>query len=481
MVSSARNLVFDNTYACSDLTGTTVRFVGRADVFGQIPLSDDYPRAERLAKKFVQIREKHFQANEELAEELWELSRYQIGSLMWESRIMNALPYVVEDVEKAAKFKIASLHQPSAIRSNEYLQKHGRCMDSIRPGPSTLESKQAGRGAFATRDFPNGSIITGTPLHYLLDRDLVTIYRMELRSTNSSTGEETWVRHVDDVVGYQMMLNYCYGHPQSTVLLCPYGSNIGYINHNKTLANVKVQWSQDGIIMHNQTLVETEPLSVDDYKVSLAFDYIATKDIQEGDELFLDYGDHFEEAMNAHMARWQPPNNEGSNYTPAEVFNEDNMNSPVRTEEEQKNDPYPDNLQIRCHSGLVHSHLKPGDNLTSWETRERGYPCCILHRYPSEKYGYLYKVELKLPLDEVGRQYKDDIFNYFQKKDVSREAIKFFNVPYTSDLFLPNTFRKEIGIPDDMFPEHWRNGPATQRKDALRQDGPQAPYRNRGK
>lgn len=286
------------------------------------------------------------------------------------------------------------------------------------------------------------------------------------------------------------MLNYCFGHEESALLLCPYGS-VSYINHNQSLANVKIQWSQDGITAHNQSWVESKSLEdmEGEYKIGLAFDFVATKDIQKGEELFLDYGDSFEEELNNHMARWQPPQNDFANYTPAEIFNKEVFDSPLRTEEEQKLEPYPENMEIRCHSGLVLGYMKTGDwdGFSAWETREAGYPCRILRRYPnaaetkqSEHNNFLYKVELKLPLHEVGRQFIKDAFNYFVKKDVSRGAIKFFNKPYTTDLFLPNMFRKDIGIPNDMFPDHWKNGARPRRQDLNREDGPAAPYRLSG-
>ena len=32
-------------------------------------------------------------------------------------------------------------------------------------------------------------------------------------------------------IGSQLIRNYCFGHPQSTVVLCPYMSPLAYINH----------------------------------------------------------------------------------------------------------------------------------------------------------------------------------------------------------------------------------------------------------
>ena len=39
----------------------------------------------------------------------------------------------------------------------------------------------------------------------------------------------------------------------------------------------------------------------------------------------------------------------------------------------------------------------------------------------------------------------------------SRADIHYFVKPYAADQFLANAFRHPLGIPDEMFPEHWKN------------------------
>ena len=436
-----------------------------------IPLSENYPSAERIVNKYDELQRKLFPDNTELQADLWSLMKDVIGNEMWESRTMNALPGNITDVKRAAESDIASLHQPHAIRSVEYLRENGKCVDSIRPGPSTLESGQGGRGAFATRSLKEGSIITGSPLNHVPDRNFLAIYKMEQnQTTHDQDSEETWLRHVDNIVGYQMSLNYCYGHNASTMLLCPYGAGVNYINHNQSRANVNIQWARDGMTMQNDTWLHkkrVEDLEWD-YSIGLAFDYVATTDLNEGDELFLDYGDDFEAAITRYLSSWKSSKAK-NDHIPAQRYNKQISDSPLRTEKEQVEEPYPEHLELRCHSELVSKHKFDSEHALYWQSREFGVPCRILERYeratseqdgppgpgtPSES---VYKVELTVPLDEVGMQYKSDVFTYIQRKDVARGAIQFFNKPYTSDLFLPNTFRFPIGIPDLMLPEQWRN------------------------
>ena len=46
--------------------------------------------------------------------------------------------------------------------SLEFLKEHGKCQDHIRPDISTIPN--AGRGAFATRDLPKGTVVGYAPI-----------------------------------------------------------------------------------------------------------------------------------------------------------------------------------------------------------------------------------------------------------------------------------------------------------------------------
>ena len=220
---------------------------------------------------------------------------------IWDSRILNALPDQWRGQATAAIIAndVDVLYQNQSIRDIEYLQQHGRCIDHIVPTnrPSTIDG--AGHGAFAKRNLPKGTIITGTPLHHIPDQSIFFMYDSEIKDANNNYSddqfgddtnndgetlqEEIYVR-TNQVIGKQLVVNYCFGHPESTLLLCPYGSGINYINHNRTLANVKVQWSTDGTMGHNDEWIKSRTINdmFQDLKSHLAFDYIAIRDIQEG-------------------------------------------------------------------------------------------------------------------------------------------------------------------------------------------------------
>ena len=120
---------------------------------------------------------------------------------------------------------------------------------------------------------------------------------------------------------------------------------------------------------------------------------------------------------------------------------------------EQENNPYAPNAHITCH---IHKDIfeesKKGTQKFEYEdyfaenSTPSAEPCTILKRYSQKgKSGeYLYQVSM------VDFEDKTFVVN-----DFPRDAIEFFNAPYTSDQNLENAFRHEIHLPDGMFPAAW--------------------------
>lgn len=59
-------------------------------------------------------------------------------------------------------------------------------------------------------------MISGSPLVHVVEE---TLEMYDLEFPDGSKKEQT---------GYQMLLNYCFGHDESTLLLCPYASGKFY-------------------------------------------------------------------------------------------------------------------------------------------------------------------------------------------------------------------------------------------------------------
>jgi hypothetical protein len=165
--------------------------------------------------------------------------------------VLNALPRNHDHVQHIANnSSIQSLHHDDNHHNRflEELYATGRCLDNIQPKESTL--LHGGRGAFATRDVPKGSIVTGSPLIHVRSEELAYMYH-----SHCNHDEGAYVRDLDSFVGYQLWYKYCMGHAgvNSSILLCPYGSGVNYMNHNESLTNVKLQCAPHGIVGHNNT------------------------------------------------------------------------------------------------------------------------------------------------------------------------------------------------------------------------------------
>lgn len=191
---------------------------------------------------------------------------------------------------------LTELRIEQATRPLDWLRKHGTCADHIAANRSTIS--EAGRGAFATRNIPKGTLVTQMPLIHIANRSRLAMYHLEeqedydLPFPNPERGVNT----------YQLLLNYCFGDSRTTLLLCPYGAMNVYVNHNQTLANVKLQWSNPERGNHHPELLQASVSELEDtYSAKFSMDLIATRDIKEGEEIFMDYGDEWEKAWQDHV------------------------------------------------------------------------------------------------------------------------------------------------------------------------------------
>eukprot|EP00980_Cylindrotheca_fusiformis_P003666 scaffold818_cov136-Cylindrotheca_fusiformis.AAC.32 len=182
----------------------------------------------------------------------------------------------------------------------------------------------------------------------------------------------------------------------------------------------------------------------------LAFDYVATRDIDEGEELFLDYGDAWEEAWQRQLAQWEKG---PENYLSARGWNDGFRGFPIRTAEEAYYDPYPSYIQIRCHADLIEDDW---GSISEWGPSDYGFECQIVDRFSDEAGNERYNVRLRTEaLDRWDFDFEDS--EILEVGGIPRSAIRFFDVPFTSDIHLRGTFRHFIGLPEDMMQDVWRN------------------------
>lgn len=423
-------------------------FIGR-EFLGAVPLTKDLERASELFQSFLLLRDKA--EPKTVIDGVWETF---VQNHSWkESRVLGAFNHGdPEELERLHALKnMTELRTLQSMRDLDWLQEHGVCGDHIGVGRSALW--QAGRGAFARRDLPQGTIVTNMPLIHVPDRTVFEMYHFH--PTRKRGGKPAPDPSLG-VSSYQLLTNYCFGHKFSTMLLCPYGPQAGYINHNRTLANVKLVWG-DPARGNHQPKVLKMPLELlkGDYSAKLSMDVIALRDIGEGEEILLDYGVEWEAAWQEHVKSWKPVAG-ADTYVSGHNLNKD-QSRPLRTEFELLKDPIP-NVELWCSNSYLSPRWKdyyPSrlDEFTE-EVSGQTYPCDVL-RYRRDDHGnYLYTAVLWQETSDETKSSKEIIGKLV---DVPRQALTYYDKPYTTDTFLPNAFRHDIRIPDDLFPLAWRN------------------------
>ena len=341
----------------------------------------------------------------------------------------------------------------SSIRELDWLMEHGICVDNLLPDDSKI--KGAGRGAFATRFIPKGAIVAPAPL-VPIDRNAIVTKRIK------SGGKIQSPRP-------QLLVNYCLGHVNSSILFYPTSPVVNLINHGMDQdANVRLQWSSssselnDGIDWANMPL---EELKARNY-TGVVMEYVATRDIKPKEEILLDYGLQWIQAWEKHKADWKPPPNAEA-YSPSYVM--DDVAGLLRTEQEQMNHPYPTSAMTTCfyrystherNDGIIAASKQTGEpTVVKWKMDRQTFdysnlrPCSIMQREDIDGH-IMYTAMIKnwhgLKKEEMIPKGEMHVVN-----SIPRNAIRFVDKMYSTDQHLSNAFRHEAQIPDDMFPSEW--------------------------
>lgn len=246
-------------------------FLDREEDVGAVPFEYHFHNIDIFLTTFKRMSLMYQTAdNPDFTRDLWDVVMSQA---IYDTRSGNALPLTFEDMQLAHGIGAAESRRRHSIRTKEWLRKHGRCMDNIRPGISTIP--QAGRGAFASRFIPLGGLVAPGPVLHMANRTSLNVY------DETENGSRDKSKHVS----MQLLLNYCFGNKRSTVLLCPYTSPSAYINHSSERANVKVVWATNTTPNHNPGWLEEDvDFLKSTEKGGLSLDFIATRDIEPGEE-----------------------------------------------------------------------------------------------------------------------------------------------------------------------------------------------------
>jgi hypothetical protein len=161
-------------------------------------------------------------------------------------------------------------------RSVDWIVEHGLCLENLIPGKSNIQ--QAGQGAVAQYPLKKGEIVVPAPLLQIMDRDVLATYDMDGKK-----------------VGTQLILNYCFGHGESSLLLCP-DTNAILINHcsfrekkcGSKGPNARIQWASSGREKDNDKWLQMSLRELGQQRGrGIAMEIVAMRDIQPGEEVCL--------------------------------------------------------------------------------------------------------------------------------------------------------------------------------------------------
>ena len=402
-------------------------FETRENVYGLMPFESDYPAADLLLKKYKKLQDTILsKASGQLQDDLWNI----VANVPFESRVMNALPSSRQRIDELATIGTALQHKDRSRRKLDWLEEHGQCMDNIKPALSSIP--QAGRGVYSSRFIPLGGLVAPAPLIHLPNRTHFIMY-----DAMNHINENGFIdRNTSSPAHIQLMINYCFGHPQSSLLLCPYGSLTSLINHSPN-PNTRIKWSNT--MRHPEWLQQIVTTLNWQWHSGLSFDFVALRDIAKDEEITVDYGVEWQLAWEEHIVGWTPGDKQ---YAPSYELNQQ-VDSVIRTMHEE---PYCDSVNLWIHGEYVE---------------------LAGSKHPKKKYDF-YRVLV------LGRFNHDSSYTVlaFTAQDMDdythvtwhgvlfglpRDAFIFDDAPYSRDHQMKGAFRHFMKIPDDIMPQAWRN------------------------
>jgi len=416
-----------------------------------MPLPSTFPSTDTLLHRYLKIKEttleRRIRDGITAGDTLWKdlYGTMKTFATTWKtSRILNGLPdeetNLVELMEKGGS---SQKDYQRSTRDISWLEEYGQCMENIRPGNST--NIHAGRGAFANRFIPQGGLVAPAPLIHVADYGAMKVYE----TMENPKIRKSYIPNRSQGGNYQLFLNYCFGHAESTLVLCPYGLLTAYINHSPDRPNARILWSKE--MRHSDWREKPIKKWASEKHTGLQFDFIALRDIEEGEEIFIDYGPAWEEAWQRHVQNYQPRN---PNYIPAFELNE-MIDMEYRTGKDDDLEYVVDGVRLMCRRLYIQQFIPFSDI-------EDDVECTILQKRTNGRYV----VQLKSTKFFGQPDYEyTDVRRGKILWDVPSDAFYFVDLPYTRDHYMPNAFRHAMMIPDDLFPTIWKNKKPNKKED----------------
>ncbi len=179
------------------------------------------------------------------------------------------------------------------------------------------------RGLFAKRKLGKDETLTSTPM--------IPIHKEEMtmeREKYASLIEDLEVQGLLETFGVppkkqQLLLNYLFGNPESSLLWLPMTPHLLAVNHaprdQNIQPNARLQWHKTDVypdtidgkpLSRRQKFHHEELLKMDSNEVALKHgmglmvDLVALRDIKENEEILIDYGKAWDDAWKEHNQKW---------------------------------------------------------------------------------------------------------------------------------------------------------------------------------
>lgn len=424
-------------------------FLEREEQWNGYPAPSDYERANELVGGLIEFYKRHPDMTDIQWIDLLHRFQHEIIVSEKDEDVKQLLPRTLQELLVINESGMR--RGPLKERGLEWVKEHGYCLDLVREAPST--QKMAGRGAFATRAIAKGSVVTPAPLIPIN----ATAFPLEHRGPENVT--------------IQLLGNYCFGNLDVTnaILFCPL-SHAGLINHKSDEPNAVIRWGKPSMNRKDADinfLLEDIASVQDHYRSSggkanapLMLEIVALTEIDEGEEIFIDYSLEWESAFTSHE-KDTPRKGRDKDASPTIQYISKNQ---VVTPSEA----LPPAVAYQCRMEPFANEKFRG-KVEEEDYRGRSY------QYPQNYANYTRimfcdnNFAMWYPCDIVGSEDEDETFRAVLKsksrederivrryRNLPREALRVVTAPYQSEQHSPNAFRHFVPIPDSLYPARWR-------------------------
>jgi hypothetical protein len=426
----------------------------------------DYEQADKIIDALVEFYQDIDTDNFELQQDILDFMLHNVLGTVAGKHAKTIRSLIPDNPKKLKVVQAAGgsflYRYADMIRTPQWLRKNGICLNALKAGVSTIPN--AGRGAFSAREIRRRETIAITPMLHIADKDLLTMYPI---ISSGPDGKRDYDRQAKPI-GKQLLMNYCFGHPESSMLLFPLGSMITLINHNHKEPNAYITWSKrnDNNLPnqhehHDMTVAEMAGVD----KVVLVMKVVALKEIGPDEEIFLDYGTEWEKAWQDYHIKWEMGKEPMPHPLKAEDIRAFYAKRPLETRDVTlPHNPYPPNLATACFlrtrerpDGFPMINPQSGWDITEWYEPadnssfedykgSRLKVVDVLDRKEAPGFFYNYTVVARISANLVQ-----------EVVDVPHAACTFVDAAYQSDIHMRGAFRHPIGILDNHWPQAWRD------------------------